>query len=135
MSTSLRQLTNRIEDLYIDSPQSTPDVPTPPSRRIKSMGTPHSPSPSPVPSSSHTPSTPSPATNIASSTTLTSPLLRLSTSFPTEVTVKERDTSNDDETITYHTPSSFSNSIRISRASSYNPKHWRTSSSFRIEGI
>ena len=135
MSTSLRQLTNRIEDLYIDSPHSTPDVPTPPSRRIKSMGTPHSPPSSPIPSSSRTPATPTPAANTTSSATLTSPLLRLSTNFQTEVAVKERDTSNDDETITYHTPSSFTNSIRISRASSYNPKQWRTSSSFRAEGI
>jgi hypothetical protein len=133
MSTSLRQLTNRIEDLYIDSP-SGQDGPTPPSRRIKSVGTPYSPPSSPVASSSRTPSTPSPVTN--TTTSLTSPLLRLSTSFPTETAVKERDTSVDEENSTYHTPTSFSNAVRISRASSYNPKHWRTSSSFhRVEEI
>ena len=136
MSTSLRQLTNRIEDLYIDSP-SGQDVPTPPSRRIKSVGTPYSTPSSPVASASRTLSTPSPITNVTSTTSsLTSPLLRLSTSFPTEIAVKERDSSVDEETVTYHASTSFSNAVRNSRASSYNPKQWRTSSSFhRVEGI
>src|SRR5277367_6990661 len=128
MSTSLRQLTNRIEDLYIDSPHSTPDVPTPPSRRVKSIGTPHSPPSSPIPSTSaaiRILSTPSPVTFSTSSATAltTSPLLRLSTSFPpTEIAVKERDSSADDDTTTYQPLHSFSH--RVSRASSYNPKQW-----------
>src|SRR5208282_2894793 len=130
MSTSLRQLTNRIEDLYIDSP-SGQDVPTPPSRRIKSVGTPYSTPSSPVASASRTLSTPSPITNVTSTTSsLTSPLLRLSTSFPAEIAVKERDSSVDEETVTYHASTSFSNAVRNSRASSYNPKQWRTSISF-----
>src|SRR5271154_3062892 len=145
MSTSLRQLTNRIEDLYIDSPHSTPDVPTPPSRRVKSIGTPHSPPSSPIPSTSaaavRIPSTPSPVTFSTSSgaALTTSPLLRLSTSFPpTEIAVKERDSSADDDTATYQPLHSFPHSNRASRASSsYNPKQWRTSSAFRVsvEGI
>src|SRR5277367_1460585 len=127
MSTSLRQLTNRIEDLYIDTPHSTPDVPTPPSRRIKSVGTPHSPPSSPIPSSStRVLSTPSPmitTSTMSSSAVNTSPLLRLSTSFPpTEIAVKERDSSADDDTTTYQPLHSFSH--RVSRASSYNPKQW-----------
>lgn len=142
MSTSLRQLTNRIEDLYIDSPHSTPDIPTPPSRRVKSIGTPHSPPSSPIPSTSTSairiPSTPSPVT-FSTSTLTTSPLLRLSTSFPpTEIAVKERDSSADDDTTTYQPLHSFPHSNRASRASSsYNPKQWRTSSAFRVsvEGI
>lgn len=48
--------------------------------------------------------------------------------------VKERDTSTEDETITYHTHVSFSNSLRT-RTSSYNPKQWRTSGTFRAEGV
>jgi BTB/POZ domain len=133
MSTSLRQLTNRIEDLYIDS---FPDAQTPPSRRVKSIGTPHSPPSSPIASSSRNPSTPSPSANMTSvGTPTTSPLLRLSTSLPPEMAVKERDNSADDDTLTFRTHS-FSSSMRFSRASSYNPKQWRSSSSsFQAEGV
>jgi len=74
----------------------------------------------------------------------TSPLLRLSTSFPpTEIAIKERDSSADDDTTTATTTTTttyqplHSFSHRVSRASSYNPKQWRTSSAFRVsvEGI
>src|SRR5579862_7152103 len=123
MSTSLRQLTNRIEDLYIDSPHSASDAPTPPNRRIKSVGTPNSPPSTPVPSTSRVLSSPSSMTNSA---TATSPLLRLSTSsFTPEVAVKERDTCTDDDTSTLRS-SMYANSVR-SRSTSYNPKQWRTS--------
>ena len=139
MSTSLRQLTNRIEDLYIDSPHSASNVPTPPSRRVKSVGTPHSSPSSPVSSiAARNPSTPTPVTSAGAATPNTSPLRLLSTSFPpTEIAVKERDSSADDDTATYQPLHSFSHSKRGSRASSYNPKQWRTSSAFRVsvEGI
>lgn len=73
--------------------------------------------------------------SMTSSSVNTSPLLRLSTSFPTEIAIKERDSSADDDTTTYQPLHSFSH--RVSRASSYNPKQWRTSSAFRVsvEGI
>jgi hypothetical protein len=70
-------------------------------------------------------------TNMTSAvSSLASPLLRLSSSFPTELAVKERDTSADDDANTYQTNTSFASSMRVSRASSYNPKQWRTSNSF-----
>jgi len=64
---------------------------------------------------------------------MTSPLLRLSTSFPPESAVKERDTTlDDDTTVLENTPTHH---VRSSRAASYNPKQWRTSSSFRAEPL
>ena len=138
MSTSLRQLTNRIEDLYIDN-QGVQDTPTPPSRRVKSCGTPMSPTSSIAPSGSRSSSTSSPSTNITStiSANATSPLLRLNTNFPSEIAFKERDTSADDDTLSFRVHSTYSTPIRFSRSSSsYNPKQWRSSSAtFQTEGI
>jgi hypothetical protein len=94
------------------------------------MATPVSLTSSPLPSTSRSPSTPSPA---AGSSTSTSPLLRLSTTFQPESAVKERDTAGDDDTtLLDHT---LAQHIRTSRASSYNPKQWRTSSSFPHEPL